>query len=101
MALQKNLQHWLTDSKARDQFVIRAGEHTEVLWNDARHMKPDPVYTRRFWTESFVQWSPLGTYLATVHHQGAAVWGGADTFDRIHRYAHPMVLFLSVSASYM
>ncbi|XP_056699547.1 eukaryotic translation initiation factor 3 subunit B [Spinacia oleracea] len=93
----KNLQHWLTDSKARDQFVIRAGEHTEVLWNDARHMKPDPVYTRRFWTESFVQWSPLGTYLATVHHQGAAVWGGADTFDRIHRYAHPMVKFIDFS----
>lgn len=44
--LQENLQHWLTDSKARDQFVIRAGSDTEVLWNDARHLKPDPVYKR-------------------------------------------------------
>ncbi|KAJ1382255.1 Translation initiation factor, beta propellor-like domain [Sesbania bispinosa] len=76
-AAGENLQHWLTDAKARDQFVIRAGSDTEVLWNDARHLKPDPVYKRTFWTESFVQWSPLGTYLATVHRQGAAVWGGA------------------------
>ncbi|KAJ6694528.1 hypothetical protein OIU85_005232 [Salix viminalis] len=65
----ENLQHWLTDEKARDQFVIRAGSDTEVFWNDARHMKPDPVYKRAYWTESFVQWSPLGTYLATVHRQ--------------------------------
>lgn len=34
------------DEKARDQFVIRAGTDTEVLWNDARHMKPEPVYKR-------------------------------------------------------
>ena len=43
---QENLQDWLTDAKARDQFVIRAGSDTEVLWNDARHLKPDPVYKR-------------------------------------------------------
>ncbi|CAM8895270.1 unnamed protein product [Rhodiola kirilowii] len=42
----ENLQHWLTDEKGRDQFVIRAGSDTEVLWNDARHLKPDPVYKR-------------------------------------------------------
>ncbi|KAF5743376.1 hypothetical protein HS088_TW09G01444 [Tripterygium wilfordii] len=87
----ENLQEWLTDEKARDQFVIRAGSDTEVLWNDARHLKPDPVYKRSYWTESFVQWSPLGTYLATVHRQGAAVWGGAATFNRLMRYAHPQV----------
>ena len=42
----ENLQQWLTDAKARDQFVIRASSDTEVLWNDARHLKPDPVYKR-------------------------------------------------------
>lgn len=47
----------------------------------------------QFWTESFVQWSPLGTYLATVHRQGAAVWGGATDFKRLMRYAHPQVVF--------
>ncbi|XP_075646097.1 eukaryotic translation initiation factor 3 subunit B-like [Castanea sativa] len=93
----ENLQQWLTDEKARDQFVIRAGSDTEVLWNDARHLKPEPVYKRAFWTESFVQWSPLGTYLATVHRQGAAVWGGASTFNRLMRYAHPQVKLIDFS----
>lgn len=93
----ENLQQWLTDAKARDQFVIRAGSDTEVLWNDAKLLKPDPVYKRAFWTESFVQWSPLGTYLATVHRQGAAVWGGATTFNRLMRYAHPQVKLIDFS----
>ncbi|XP_068659438.1 eukaryotic translation initiation factor 3 subunit B-like [Aristolochia californica] len=93
----ENLQHWLTDEKARDQFVIRAGSDTEVLWNDARHLKPELVYRRTYWTESFVQWSPLGTYLATVHRQGAAVWGGAATFNRLMRYAHPQIKLIDFS----
>jgi hypothetical protein len=38
-----------------------------------------------------VQWSPLGTYLATIHRQGAAVWGGEKTFNRLMRYIHPQV----------
>ena len=45
--MQENLQKWLADEKARDQFVIRAGSYTEVLWNDARQLKPDPVYKRQ------------------------------------------------------
>ncbi|XP_065850558.1 eukaryotic translation initiation factor 3 subunit B-like [Euphorbia lathyris] len=93
----ENLQQWLTDEKARDQFVIRAGSDTEVFWNDARQLKPDPVYKRAYWTESFVQWSPLGTYLATVHRQGAAVWGGANSFNRLMRYAHPQVKLIDFS----
>ncbi|KAI5647582.1 hypothetical protein M9H77_33587 [Catharanthus roseus] len=93
----ENLQQWLTDEKARDQFVIRSGSDTEVLWNDARQLKPDPVYKRSFWTESFVQWSPMGTYLATLHRQGAAVWGGATTFNRLMRYAHPQVKLIDFS----
>jgi translation initiation factor 3 subunit B len=40
------------------------------------------------WTETYTQWSPLGTFLVTVHGQGVALWGGAS-FDRINRFAHP------------
>lgn len=93
----ENLRQWLTDSKGRDQFVIRAGNNTEVLWNDPKQRTPSPVYQRNYWTESFVQWSPLGTYLATVHRQGAAVWGGATTFNRLMRYAHQQVKFIDFS----
>lgn len=42
-----------------------------------------------------MQWSPLGTYLVTLHKQGAAVWGGADTFTRLMRYQHNIVRCLS------
>ncbi|KAI3719303.1 hypothetical protein L6452_20199 [Arctium lappa] len=50
-----------------------------------------------FWTESFVQWSPLGTYLATVHRQGAAVWGGTSTFNRLMCYAYAQVKLIDFS----
>ncbi|KAL5994877.1 Eukaryotic translation initiation factor 3 subunit B [Asimina triloba] len=42
----EHLQNWLTDDKGRDQFVIRAGSDTEVLWNDPRQLKPELVYRR-------------------------------------------------------
>ena len=32
--------------RSRDQFVIRAGSDTEVLWNDAMQLKAEPVYKR-------------------------------------------------------
>lgn len=93
----ENLQHWLTDDRARDQFVIRAGLNTEIFWNDARQMKSELVYQRQSWTESFVQWSPLGSYLATVHRQGAAIWGGATSFERLMRYPHQQVKLIDFS----
>ena len=56
-------------------------------------MNGPTCFLLQFWTECFVQWSPLGTYVATVHRQGAAVWGGASTFNRLMHYAHPQVDF--------
>lgn len=46
-ALQENLLKWLTDEKARDQFVIRAGTLTEVYWNDARKQAPELVFQKQ------------------------------------------------------
>ena len=48
------------------------------------------VYKRSFWTESFVQWSPKGSYLGTVHTRGVAVWGG-PSFARLQRFTHTEV----------
>ncbi|KAL0733892.1 hypothetical protein Bca4012_010102 [Brassica carinata] len=93
----ENLQKWLIDEKARDQLVTRSGPDTEVLWNDARQKNTELVHKRPYWTESYVQWSPLGTYLVTLHKQGAAVWGGADTFTRLMRYQHNMVKLVDFS----
>ena len=50
----------------------------------------EEVYKRASWTESFVQWSPHGNYLATVHRQGVVIWGGAS-WQRLARFSHPGV----------
>lgn len=96
-AAGENLQQWLTDEKARDQFLIRAGFDTEVFWNDARELKPELVHPLDFQVEGIVQWSPLGTYLTTVNRQGVLVWGGATTFNRLKHYAHSEVKFIEFS----
>ena len=51
------------------------------------------VYKRSFWTESFVQWSPKGSYVTTVHTRGVAVWGG-PSFGRIQRFSHNQVCLM-------
>jgi hypothetical protein len=48
------------------------------------------------WTESYTQWSPYGTLLATIHGPGVALWGGTS-FDRLNRFAHPEVKLIDFS----
>lgn len=43
-----------------------------------------------------VRWSPLGTYLATFHAKGIALWGG-EKFQQIVRFSHPGVQFIDFS----
>eukprot|EP00877_Chromochloris_zofingiensis_P000044 jgi/Chrzof1/1003/Cz01g36140.t1 len=95
---QENLHSWMTDKMARDQFAIRFGDDTAVMWNDGKRCRADEVYKRTFWTESFVQWSPLGNMLATIHRQGVAVWGGPK-FNRLMRYSHPGVQLIEFSTA--
>jgi len=45
---------------------------------------------QQHWTEAYIQWSPLGTMLATLHRQGAKLWGG-PSFQLLGRFAHPGV----------
>lgn len=93
---EDEIHQWLMDERGRDQFAIRFAEETEVYWNDAHQAKPDEVYRRSCWTESYVQWSTRGHYIATIHRQGAALWGGPQ-FPRLQRFAHPGVQFLDFS----
>ena len=87
---QENLWHWMMDPRGRDQFVIRYQDATEICWNDAQRTQAEEVYKRSFWTESFVGWSPHGSYLATKHRQGIALWGG-PSFSRLVRFTHQNV----------
>lgn len=42
------------------------------------------------------RWSPQGSYLATVHGRGIAIWGGPQ-FQKVARFNHPGVQFIDFS----
>lgn len=48
------------------------------------------------WTESLIMWSPLGTYLATLHKQGVVLWGGPN-FTNVLKLSHRNVQFVDFS----
>lgn len=93
---QENFHEYMLDKQGRDQFVIRYGDETAVFWNDGKRGRADEAYKRTFWTESYVQWSPQGSLLATIHRQGIAVWGG-PSFTRVAKYSHPGVTLIECS----
>jgi len=43
-----------------------------------------------------VAWSPLGTYVATLHRQGVRLWGG-PSWQAQQRFAHPLVKLIDFS----
>lgn len=40
------------------------------------------------WTDRPEVWSPLGSYLATLHSKGVALWG-TPKWKRLQKFAHP------------
>ncbi|CAG8584432.1 12714_t:CDS:2 [Funneliformis mosseae] len=92
---KEHLRSWLTDSQARDQFVLYRGDDVSILWNKKAE-PPEEEHKRVNWTETYVQWSPLGTYLATFHRQGIALWGG-PSWNKIIRFVHPGVKLIDFS----
>jgi len=94
------LIEWLKDKEARDQYVITHGQPangmtTEVYWNNIRD-KPKSLVSRKKWTENFALWSARGTYLATMHAQGMALWGG-EKFGKLGKFAHPGAILIDFS----
>ena len=92
---KEHLRYWLGDSNARDQFVMYRGDKVGVFWNQKRDT-PDMVVDRPHWTQIFVQWSPQGTYLTSIHQQGVQLWGG-PSFNRVRQLAHPFVSLIEYS----
>ncbi|CAG8519052.1 20482_t:CDS:10 [Gigaspora rosea] len=80
----EHLRSWLTDPQARDQFVLYRGDVVSIFWNKKTE-PPEEVHKRMNWTETYVKWSPLGTYLATFHRQVIALWGG-PSWNKIIRF---------------
>jgi translation initiation factor 3 subunit B len=94
-AERQYLRWWLSDPSARDQFVLYRGDSVGVFWNRKKE-NPEPVIERRNWTESFVRWSPLGTFLLSIHKQGIQLWGG-EGWTRFSRFPHPNVNLVDFS----
>ncbi|KAK4695858.1 translation initiation factor 3 subunit B, partial [Lecanoromycetidae sp. Uapishka_2] len=63
---KEHLRWWLGDPNSRDQFVMLRGDGVGVFWNKKKD-SPEIIVDRAHWTDSHVMWSPLGTYLATMH----------------------------------
>lgn len=91
-----NLREWLLDPDCYDQYsvVYEGGESTAIYSNAT----PEPllVKKRNNWTEQSIHWSPLGTYMATFHKQGIALWGGPQ-FIQLFKFAHEGVTFIDFS----
>lgn len=93
---QGNLKSWLMDADANDQFsvIYDGGEKVSVCLN----MKNDQMAleTKTRWTETYIKWSPLGTYMVTFHAKGIALWGGQD-FHRVQKFSHTGVQYVDFS----
>ncbi|KAF8313816.1 translation initiation factor eIF-3b [Clavulina sp. PMI_390] len=92
---KEHLRSWLADPQGRDQFVSYKDDKVSIYW----HHKPDSaelVEERQNWTDLYVQWSPFGTYLVSIHRQGVQLWGGAS-WSRICRFVHPGVKLVAFS----
>ncbi|KAH0545731.1 eukaryotic translation initiation factor 3 subunit B-like [Cotesia glomerata] len=84
----QDLHYNLLEPDAYDQFAVLSGNGLAVLIQVWLNSAPEPILIqeRAQWTETYFKWSPLGTYMATFHSQGVALWGGAK-FDRLARFS--------------
>jgi translation initiation factor 3 subunit B len=92
---KEHLRWWLSDTQSRDQYVMYRDNQVGVFWNE-KEDPPESVVDRNHWTEMFVQWSPQGTFLTSIHLQGVQLWGGIS-WSRQKRLAHPGVRMVAFS----
>jgi translation initiation factor 3 subunit B len=101
-----DLRDWMMDDLAREQFVCRFDQgDNEIYWHNSitntAELEYDGERERKggkVWCDSKVQWSPRGSYLATFHRPGIALWG-ADKFQKRGRFLHQDVKFIDFSPS--
>ncbi|XP_012282940.1 eukaryotic translation initiation factor 3 subunit B isoform X2 [Orussus abietinus] len=75
-----DLHYYLLEPDAYDQFCVLSGNGATVSVQIWQNSAPEPTLLeeRARWTETYVKWSPLGTYLSTFHKLGVALWGGPN-----------------------
>lgn len=86
---------WLTQPECFDQYCMLYGDiFTSVYMNSPT--QPTMLESREKWTETRFQWSPKGTYLATFHDRGIALWAG-EHFKQFMRFSHHGVQLIDFS----
>ncbi|XP_019871337.2 eukaryotic translation initiation factor 3 subunit B [Aethina tumida] len=93
---QGDLHYYLLEPDAYDQFAVVTVQAQFVqIWQNTL---PDPtlVEERSAWTQTYVKWSPLGTFFATFHKLGIALWAGPN-FAQHKKFAHASVQFIDFS----
>jgi len=85
---RRDHRDWLSDPQTREQFLLRYGTETEIFWHDVLKGEPELYYGGerekaggKIWCDWKVQFSPQGSFIATFHQQGIALWAG-DQFTR-------------------
>ncbi|TRM65679.1 eukaryotic translation initiation factor eIF2A-domain-containing protein [Schizophyllum amplum] len=91
---REHLRAWLADG--RDQYVTNRGDDVEIHWHGRKEqceIAHKPVFKEPF---LYVAWSPLGTFLVTLHRPGVRLWGG-NSWKPQQRFAHPLVKLIDFS----
>ncbi|WWD22047.1 eukaryotic translation initiation factor 3 subunit B [Kwoniella shandongensis] len=102
-----HLRSWLGDNAGRDQYLTFRDTDVSIWWN-GRNGVAEPVkgadgkpLKNSKWGELYLQWSPLGTYLASLHRVGVALWSGPKLDGPIGvnvlRFTHPGVRLIQFS----
>ncbi|WVN88686.1 eukaryotic translation initiation factor 3 subunit B [Cryptococcus depauperatus CBS 7841] len=106
--VEKNhLRSWLGDRSGRDQYLTFQDTDVSLWWNGkngvaepVRDSSGKPIKNNK-WGELYLQWSPLGTYLASLHRVGVALWSGPKLDGPIGvdvlRFTHPNVRLIQFS----
>jgi translation initiation factor 3 subunit B len=104
---QDHLRSWLGDRLGRDQFLTFADSNASLNWcgrngslEVVRGNRDQPIRNPK-WGELYLSWSPLGTYLASCHRVGVALWCGPNLDGEpgvnLFRFTHPNVRLLQFS----
>lgn len=97
--VQPDLYSFLTEPDACDQYCVAAEtapNSVQVQFWQNTLPEPNELETRDRFTETFVKWSPLGTYIVTFHKPGVILWG-CSNFTRVHKFPHTGTQFVDFS----
>jgi hypothetical protein len=95
-AAQEDLNSWLLDPKARDQYALRWADNTDIVWNEPGVERLEPDFGKKGWTDTHVVWSPHGRYLACFHRMGIILFGGPQ-WQKLAKFGHEGVKLVDFS----